>query len=55
MISTLFRKIRRANYPTGFQAYLNSIQSSVHGYGPSVEEARRDYREMSRQIQYPLD
>ncbi len=47
MLNSLFRIIRRANHPTGFQAYLNGIQRGAHGSGPTVEEARRDYREMS--------
>jgi hypothetical protein len=52
MISTLFRKILRANHATGFQAYLNGIQSSGHGTGPTVAEARRDYHEMSHRSPY---
>ena len=47
MFNTLFRMIRRANHPTGFQAYMNNIQRSGHGATPTVEEARRDFREMS--------
>ena len=54
MFNTLIRAIRQASYPTGFQAYLNSIQSSARGSGPTVEEARRDYREMSHQSQHIL-
>ena len=51
MLNTLFRMIRRANHPTGFQAYLNNIQSSGHGSIPTVQEARRDYRAMAHQSQ----
>ena len=47
MLNTLIRMIRRANHPTGFQAYMNNIQSSGHGSAPTVQEARRDYREMA--------
>ena len=47
MFNTIFRIIRRANHPTGFQAYLNSVQRSGHGSVPTVDEARRDYRDMS--------
>ena len=51
MFNTLFRMIRRANHPTGFQAYLNSIQINGHGVGPTVQEARRDYQGMSSRSQ----
>ena len=53
MFNALIRLIHRANYPTGFQAYLISIQSSGHGAGPTVQEARKDYREMSHHSLYP--
>ena len=51
MFNTLFRMIRRANPPTGFQAYLNNVQSNGHGVGPTVQEARRDYQRMSSRSQ----
>jgi hypothetical protein len=47
MINALLRKIRLGSYPTEFQAYLNSVQTSGHGAGPTMEEARRDFNGMS--------
>ena len=51
MFNTLFRMVRRANYPTGFQAYLNKVQTNDHGVGPTVQEARRDYQRMPSRSQ----
>ena len=48
MFNTLLRVIRRANHITGFQSYLSDLQSRGHGSTPTFEEARRDFREMSR-------
>lgn len=47
MLNTLIRRIRRSSFPTGFEAYLNSVQSSGRGVGPTIEEARRDFTGMS--------
>ena len=52
MLNTIIRMIRRSNHPTGFQAYLNSIQSSGRGSIPTVQEARRDYGQMSHSTRY---
>ena len=52
MFNTLIRIIRRANHPTGFQACLNGVQSNGHGSTPTVQEARRDYGQMSHPTRY---
>ncbi|MCH7800429.1 MAG: hypothetical protein IIC24_02685 [Chloroflexi bacterium] len=36
--------IRRANQPTGIQAYYNSIQRGRATSGPTYDEARRDFK-----------
>ena len=43
--------IRRANKPSGFQAYMNSVQWGSKHAGPTYDEARKDYQGISPQEQ----
>ena len=49
MLHKVIRIIRRADRPSGFQAYMNNIQRGGNFSGPTYDEARKDYQRINQQ------
>jgi|TARA_B100001971_G_scaffold14765_1_gene11592 hypothetical protein len=50
---TMFNKIthvfRHGTISTGFEAYLNRVRQETGQFGPTIDEARSDYKRMASQ------
>ncbi|MDP6421041.1 MAG: hypothetical protein QF477_09060 [SAR202 cluster bacterium] len=49
MLNKITRVFRHGNITTGFEAYLNTVRQTTGQYGPTMDEAKKDFKRMSSQ------
>jgi hypothetical protein len=47
MFNKISRVFRTGGVTTGFEAYLNNVRRQTGQYGPTMDEAKKDYKSMS--------